>query len=161
MVGQDLLSTQNSQIVALRTSGYFITPEYTSYGGQLYYTKDGTEITNPDNTTEEKVKAIREAAAEQLKVSDEIQTGDLLRFDTDNGLKTVDTSKINYAKAMSQMKAIEKKLGDKSTSLYSQNGNKSTQSLFNAPSYLQLSETVTSSSTSSTSESESSSTSSE
>ncbi|MGC4387581.1 hypothetical protein ABXW34_17200, partial [Streptococcus suis] len=61
----------------------------------------------------------------------------------------------------SQMKAIEKKLGDKSTSLYSQNGNKSTQSLFNAPSYLQLSETVTSSSTSSTSESESSSTSSE
>ncbi|MFS1664003.1 LTA synthase family protein [Streptococcus sp. zg-JUN1979] len=155
MVGQDLLSPENSQIVALRTSNYFITPEYTSYGGQLFYTANGLEITNPDTSTEEKVKAIREAASQQLKVSDEIQTGDLLRFDTDNGLKTVDITTIDYANAMKQLKSIEKKRGSDSTSLYSKNGNKTTVDLYQAPSYLKLSETLTSSSESSSSSSSS------
>ena len=49
-------------------------------------------------------------------MSDAVQTGDLLRFYTPNGLKPVDSSKISYTKQMDQLKQINKKLKDKSTS---------------------------------------------
>lgn len=142
-LGQNLLSPQNSQIVAFRTSGTYVTPKYTSYDGKLYDTQTGELITNPDVETQKENKAIREAVTKQLQMSDAVQTGDLLRFDDDNGLKPVDSSKLSYIGSMKAMKAIEKKLGDKSTSIYSQNGNKSTQDLFKAPSYMQLNPTAT------------------
>lgn len=137
-LGQDLLSPQNSQIVAQRTSGTYITPDYTSYSGRLYNTQTGLEITNPDEMTMAKVKEIRAAVAQQLAASDAIQTGDLLRFDTDNGLKPVDPTTLIYTKQLKQLKEISEKLGSHSTSIYSKNGNKSTQKLFKAPSYLEL-----------------------
>ncbi len=137
-LGQDLLSPQNSQTVAFRTEDDYVTPTYTSYNDHLYDTKTGTEITNPDATTTEKVKAIQTAVKEQLKMSDEVQTGDLLRFDESSGLKPIDTSQFSYANSLDTMKKIEKDLGDKSTSLYSKNGNKSTQDLYKSPSYKEL-----------------------
>lgn len=150
-VGQDLLSPENDQIVAMRTSGTFITPKYTSYAGKLYYTETGLEITNPDESTLAEVEAIREAASAQLKASDAIQTGDLIRF-LDNGLPPLDASKFSYIDSLEAELAIEKELGSQSTSLYSQNGNKSTVDLFKAPSYQELNGTTgtdTSTSTSS------------
>lgn len=150
-VGQDLLSPENDQIVAMRTSGTFITPKYTSYAGKLYYTETGLEITNPDESTLAEVEAIREAASAQLKASDAIQTGDLIRF-LDNGLPPLDASKFSYIDSLEAELAIEKELGSQSTSLYSQNGNKSTVELFKAPSYQELNGTTgtdTSTSTSS------------
>lgn len=155
-VGQDLLSPENSQIVALRTAGSFITPKYTSYGGKLYYTKTGEEITNPDESTLAEVEAIREAAAAQLAASDAIQTGDLLRF-FDNELAPVDTSQFSYIDSLATELAIEKKLGSNSTSLYNLNGNKSTVDLFKAPSYQDLHSTSTSSSSKTTTSSTSTS----
>lgn len=77
-VGQDMLSPEHDQIVAFRSANYFVTPEYTSYSGRTYYTKTGEEITNPDEKTKEELDKIREAANLQLKISDSIQTGDLL-----------------------------------------------------------------------------------
>lgn len=150
-VGQDLLSPENDQIVAMRTSGTFITPKYTSYAGKLYYTETGLEITNPDESTLAEVEAIREAASAQLKASDAIQTGDLIRF-LDNGLPPLNASKFSYIDSLEAELAIEKELGSQSTSLYSQNGNKSTVDLFKAPSYQELNGTTgtdTSTSTSS------------
>ncbi|MCW8518498.1 LTA synthase family protein [Streptococcus macedonicus] len=147
-LGQDLLSEDNDQTVALRTAGYYITPTYTSYSGQLYYTATGEEITNPDESTTAATKEIRNAVAKQLSVSDEVQTGDLLRFDTDTGLETVDSSSISYSNSLKSLKSIEKKLGDESTSLYSENGNQSTVDLFKAPSYMQLHSSSSSSSSS-------------
>lgn len=149
-VGQDLLSPENSQIVALRTAGTFITPKYTSYAGKLYYTETGVEITNPDETTLAEVEAIKEAAAAQLAASDAIQTGDLIRF-LENGLDPLDASQFSYKDSLATELEIEKTLGDKSTSLYSKNGNQSTVSLFNAPSYLELHGTTTEPSTTSSS----------
>lgn len=150
-LGQDLLSTQNTQTVAFRTAGSYVTPEYTSYSGHLYYTPTGQEITNPDETTKLKTKEIRKAVSEQLSMSDEIQTGDLLRFDTDNGLNKVDIASINYKKSFNALKKIETKKGSESTSIYSQHNNESTQKLFNAPSYLQLQKSQESSSENSSS----------
>ena len=85
-VGQDMLSPDHDQIVAFRSANYFVTPEYTSYSGRTYYTKTGEEITNPDEKTKEELDKIREAANLQLKISDSIQTGDLLRFFKGNDL---------------------------------------------------------------------------
>ena len=136
-VGQDMLSSEHSQVVALRTAGNFITPKYTSYGGKIYYTETGVEITNPDEVTQKEIDDIKASAAAQLSASDAIQTGDLIRF-YDNGLTALDPSQYNYIDSFATLLALEKELGAKSTSLYSKNNNQSTVDLFKAPSYLEL-----------------------
>lgn len=139
-LGQDLLSPDNQQIVAFRTSGHVVSPDYTSYHGKLYRTATGEEITNPDETTLAEVQALREAAKLQLSMSDKVQTGDLLRFYKGNDLPAVDPSKTNYTKALEKLAALEEELGDKSTSLYSQRQGKTSQDLFISPSFKELQE---------------------
>lgn len=137
-VGQDMLSPDHDQIVAFRSANYFVTPEYTSYSGRTYYTKTGEEITNPDEKTKEELDKIREAANLQLKISDNIQTGDLLRFFKGNDLGKVNPDDYSYTNSFKALKKIEKEKGDKSTSLYNQRGNQSTVDLFKAPTYKEL-----------------------
>ncbi|HEM3687633.1 TPA: LTA synthase family protein [Streptococcus suis] len=149
-VGQDMLSSEHSQVVALRTAGNFITPKYTSYGGKIYYTETGVEITNPDEVTQKEIDDIKASAAAQLSASDAIQTGDLIRF-YDNGLTALDASQYNYIESLATELALEKELGTKSTSLYSKNNNQSTVDLFKAPSYLELHSSSSSSDASSSS----------
>ena len=137
-VGQDMLSPEHDQIVAFRSANYFVTPEYTSYSGRTYYTKTGEEITNPDEKTKEELDKIREAANLQLKISDSIQTGDLLRFFKGNDLGKVNPEDYSYTNSFKALKKIEKEKGDKSTSLYNQRGNQSTVDLFKAQTYKEL-----------------------
>ena len=137
-VGQDMLSPEHDQIVAFRSANYFVTPEYTSYSGRTYYTKTGEEITNPDEKTKEVLDKIREAANLQLKISDSIQTGDLLRFFKGNDLGKVNPEDYSYTNSFKALKKIEKEKGDKSTSLYNQRSNQSTVDLFKAPTYKEL-----------------------
>ena len=137
-VGQDMLSPEHDQIVAFRSANYFVTPMYTSYSGRTYYTKTGEEITNPDEKTKEELDKIREAANLQLKISDSIQTGDLLRFFKGNDLGKVNPEDYSYTNSFKALKKIEKEKGDKSTSLYNQRGNQSTVDLFKAPTYKEL-----------------------
>ena len=137
-VGQDMLSPDHDQIVAFRSANYFVTPEYTSYSGRTYYTKTGEEITNPDENTKEQLDKIREAANLQLRISDSIQTGDLLRFFKGNDLGKVNPEDYSYTNSFKALKKIEKEKGDKSTSLYNQRGNQSTVDLFKAPTYKEL-----------------------
>ena len=137
-VGQDMLSPDHDQIVAFRSANYFVTPEYTSYSGRTYYTKTGEEITNPDENTKEQLDKIREAANLQLRISDSIQTGDLLRFFKGNDLGKVNPEDYSYTNSFKTLKKIEKEKGDKSTSLYNQRGNQSTVDLFKAPTYKEL-----------------------
>ena len=137
-VGQDMFSPEHDQIVAFRSANYFVTPEYTSYSGRTYYTKTGEEITNPDEKTKEELDKIREAANLQLKISDSIQTGDLLRFFKGNDLGKVNPEDYSYTNSFKALKKIEKEKGDKSTSLYNQRGNQSTVDLFKAPTYKEL-----------------------
>lgn len=149
-VGQDMLSSEHSQVVALRAAGNFITPKYTSYGGKIYYTETGVEITNPDEVTQKEIDDIKASASAQLSASDAIQTGDLIRF-YDNGLTALDASQYNYIDSLATLLALEKELGIKSTSLYSKNNNQSTVDLFKAPSYLELHSSSSSSDASSSS----------
>ena len=154
-VGQDMLSPDHDQIVAFRSANYFVTPEYTSYSGRTYYTKTGEEITNPDEKTKEELDKIREAANLQLKISDSIQTGDLLRFFKGNDLGKVNPEDYSYTNSFKALKKIEKEKGDKSTSLYNQRGNQSTVDLFKAPTYKELHPEYDSSSSTETSSSSS------
>ena len=154
-VGQDMLSPEHDQIVAFRSANYFVTPEYTSYSGRTYYTKTGEEITNPDEKTKEQLDKIREAANLQLKISDSIQTGDLLRFFKGNDLGKVNPEDYSYTNSFKALKKIEKEKGDKSTSLYNQRGNQSTVDLFKAPTYKELHPEDNSSSSAETSSSSS------
>ena len=137
-VGQDMLSPDHNQIVAFRSANYFVTPEYTSYSGRTYYTKTGDEITNPDDKTKADLDKIREAANLQLKISDSIQTGDLLRFFKGDDLGKVNPDDYSYTNSFNALKKIEKEKGDKSTSLYHQRGDQSSVDLFKAPSYKEL-----------------------
>lgn len=137
-VGQDMLSPDHNQIVAFRSANYFVTPEYTSYSGRTYYTKTGDEITNPDDKTKADLDKIREAANLQLKISDSIQTGDLLRFFKGDDLGKVNPDDYSYTNSFKTLKKIEKEKGDKSTSLYHQRGDQSSVDLFKAPSYKEL-----------------------
>ena len=133
-----MLSPDHNQIVAFRSANYFVTPEYTSYSGRTYYTKTGDEITNPDDKTKADLDKIREAANLQLKISDSIQTGDLLRFFKGDDLGKVNPEDYSYTNSFKALKKIEKEKGDKSTSLYHQRGDQSSVDLFKAPSYKEL-----------------------
>ena len=137
-VGQDMLSTQHQQITAFRSSNNFVTPKYTSFNGRTYYTQTGEEITNPDETIKKELDDIRNAANTQLKISDAIQTGDLIRFYKGNDLGKVDVKKYSYNHSFKALKKIEEEKGDQSTSLYSQRKSESTIDLFDAPSYRAL-----------------------
>ncbi|WP_019770325.1 LTA synthase family protein [Streptococcus sobrinus] len=148
-MGQDLLSPQNDNFVPLRTSGYYITPTYTSYGGKTYYTQNGQEITEPNAQTKADLDKLKDAAAAQLSNSDAIQTGDLLRFATIPGLSKTDSSQYNYNGALKQMEKISKNKGDKSTSLYHKKGDQSTEDLYQAKSYEEIHGSSDSSSSSS------------
>ncbi|EHI70850.1 type I phosphodiesterase/nucleotide pyrophosphatase domain protein [Streptococcus ictaluri 707-05] len=136
-LGQDLLSPDNKQIVAFRSAGNYITPDYTNYSGRLYQTQTGIEISNPDDKTLEELQTISEAAKQQLKMSDTVQTRDLLRFHQEAGLPKVRSKDLSYLKAFDQLLAIEKERGVASTSLFNQNGDQSTRPLYHAPSFLE------------------------
>lgn len=142
-LGQDLLSKDRNQVVAFR-DGSFVTPNYTYYGGTLYENATGTAVTEQSDELKAQVKAWKKQVEEQLRTSDTINNGDLLRFYTDSGLTTIDPSKYSYLNQVDRLNETQTSLGDKSTSLYSKNGNKSTVDLFKTQTYKQLNPETTS-----------------
>ena len=63
-------------------------------------------------------------------MSDNLNQKNLLKFYTPEGFKTVKANSFDYSKeaTIKRLKKQNKKLGTKSTSLFAQNGNKSTLS---------------------------------
>ena len=137
-VGQDLLSPNHQEIVAFRTANSFVTPKYTSYDGRTYYTESGLEISNLDEQAQTELEIVRQAASQQLKISDQIQTGDLIRFYQADHLGKVDTESISYLNSLPILQKIEQEKGSQSTSLFSQRQGKTSTDLFKAPSYQEL-----------------------
>ena len=136
-VGQDMLSPDHDQIVAFRSANYFVTPEYTSYSGRTYYTKTGEEITNPDEN-QGRTGQDWEAANLQLKISDSIQTGDLLRFFKGNDLGKVNPEDYSYTNSFKALKKIERKKVINQPAFITNVANQSTVDLFKAPTYKEL-----------------------
>lgn len=127
--GQDLLSKQHVQIVAFRNKDW-ITPEYASLSGRIWNTKTNQLIEYPDKKLQTKLNKIQSYVNKKLNMSDNLNQKNLLRFYTPKDFKAVDPSKYDYSKdsTVKRLKKINQKLGTKSTSLLSKNGNRSTLS---------------------------------
>lgn len=133
-LGQDMFSKQHQQLVAFR-DGDFVTPQYTFYNSTLYDNATGEPVTEPSEALKKQVDKWKEEVVQQLGTSDQINNGDLLRFYSNSGLQPVDPSDYDYKDSLSRLTEIEKSLGDKSTSAYSLNGNKSTVDMYKTHSY--------------------------
>ena len=138
-LGQDLFSDEHKQVVAFR-DGDFVTPEYTFYGGKMYANQTGAVIDDPTPEQEKLFTQLNQDVDEQLITSDKINNGDLLRFYQDSGLEPIDPSTFDYHNQLERLEAIEKQEGSKSTSLYSQNNQQSTVSLYKTKTFREYSE---------------------
>ena len=128
-LGQDLLSTKRDQVVAFRDKD-FITPKYTVIGETIYDNTTGQVISDPSKQVQKEVAAARKKVNKQLSISDDINQKDLLRFYTPKGFSKVDASKYNYANGLGKLENLENQKGVGSTSLWTENDNKTTQSLY-------------------------------
>jgi len=128
-LGQDLLSTKRDQVVAFRDKD-FITPKYTVIGDTIYDNTTGQVISDPSKQVQKEVAAARKQVNKQLSISDDINQKDLLRFYTPKGFSKVDASKYNYANGLGKLENLENQKGVGSTSLWTENDNKTTQSLY-------------------------------
>ncbi len=128
-LGQDLLSPKRSQVVAFRDKD-FVTPEYTYTNHELYDNKTGEVITNPSKEVQDKIDKYKKEVREKLKVSDNLNQKDLLRFYKPKGYQSVDASKYNYANGLAKLKTLDEQRGDESTSLWHQRHDKKSQSLY-------------------------------
>ena len=133
LLGQDLFSKDNEQLVAFR-NGNFMTPLYTVVKDKIYDNNTGEQITEPTEEQQAKIDELKAKVRLQLDTSDSLTNGDLLRYHN-SGLKEVVPTDYNYKGQLKQVEAIEKKKGSKSTSVFSQNGNKSTSDLYETKSY--------------------------
>ena len=73
-----------------------------------------------------RLEAQQKLVNKELRLSDSLNEKNLLRFYTPKGFKKVNPKNYNYSNGLKKAKAIEKKKGTKSTSIYSENGNRST-----------------------------------
>ncbi|NFA03382.1 LTA synthase family protein [Weissella cibaria] len=129
MMGQDLLSGKSNQVVAFRDKN-FVTPKYSYINETIYDNKTDQAITNPTKSVLKEIDAAKQQVKEQLSISDDINQKDLLRFYTPSGFKSVDASKYNYSNGLAKLENLENQAGVESKSLWSENGGKTTQSLY-------------------------------
>ena len=122
--GQDLLSPQRNQIVSFR-DGDFVTPKYTKYNGDIYYTKTGKQIKHQTPKQKKELDKIQYYVTTELGLSDKVMNGDLLRFYHLKGFKKVNKKDYTYntQKSLKKLKQARKK---KKTSVKAENNNQST-----------------------------------
>ena len=122
--GTDLFSSQHSQVVAFRNHD-FVTPRFSSINGTIYDNKTG-KIAKLTVKQKKQLKKNRKLVNTELSLSDSLNEKNLLRFYHPKGFKKVNPADYNYSNGLKREKQIEKKLGDKSTSIFSKNGDRST-----------------------------------
>lgn len=122
--GTDLFSSQHDQVVAFRNQD-FVTPTYTSLSGVIYNNKTGKKATLTA-AQKKQLEKDQKKVNKELNLSDSLNDKNLLRFYNPKGFKAVNASKYNYSNGLDKEIKIEDQLAGKSTSLYSENGNKTT-----------------------------------
>ena len=130
-VGQDLLSSKRSKVVAFRDKDW-VSAEYSYVNGNLY-DKNGKVIAEDDWTTAQQklVKKYQKEVNKQLAVSDSVNQKDLLRFYTPKGFKGIKAKNYNYSNGLNKLIKLEKSMGVRSTDQYTKNNDKTTQNLYN------------------------------
>ena len=122
--GQDLLSPGRNQIVPFR-NGDWVTPKYTKYNGDYYYTKNGRQITKATAKQKKEFSKIQKYVTTDLGLSDRVVNGDLLRFYKLPGFKKVDKKDYTYnlKKSLRNLQDAQKK---QKTSVKTKNNNQTT-----------------------------------
>lgn len=126
--GTDLFSKEHNQVVAFRNRDWE-SPDYTSVDGTIYSNKTQQEI-HPTKAQQARIDKMQKHVNQALSFSDSLNQKNLLRFYHPKGFKAVNPNHYNYADGLEKAEKIEKKLGLKSTSLFSRNRDKSTQSWY-------------------------------
>lgn len=127
--GTDVFSSQHDQVVAFR-DGDWVSPQYTKAAGNVYDQKTGTELTKLTKTQQTQVDDNQNRVTTALRLSDKLNNGNLLRFYTPKGFKPVQPQNYNYTDGFTKLAQLRENLGQKSTSLYSQNHDHSTADLY-------------------------------
>lgn len=137
--GQDMFASGRADYVALRNGG-FVTPTITlpSVSSKVFYdTQTGLPITAPTPDQVKYVADTKMKVAQLLQMSDNLNNQNLLRFYTPDDFKPVNTTNYDYSfkTTLKRLANQQKSLGAGSTSLWSQNGNKTSWNNFitNAP----------------------------
>lgn len=122
--GQDLLSPGRNQIVPFR-NGDWVTPKYTKYNGDYYYTKNGKQITKATAKQKKEFSKIQKYVTTDLGLSDRVVNGDLLRFYKLPSFKKVDKKDYTYnlKKSLRNLQDAQKK---QKTSVKTKNNNQTT-----------------------------------
>lgn len=126
--GTDLFSKQHDQVVAFRNED-FVTPKYTSLSGTVYDNKTG-QVAKLTAAQKKQVTADQTKVDKELSLSDSLNQKNLLRFYDPKGFTAVDPTKYKYTKGLQKAEQIERDRGVGSTSLFSQNGDKSIEGLY-------------------------------
>lgn len=126
--GHSLLAKNAPQIVAQR-NGDFITPKYSKVEGSYYYTQSGKRITHPSKKVKAQLASISNTVTTELSLSDRVITGNLLRFYKPDGFEYVKRKNYSYKKSDS-LKRLKKAERKSKSSVWYQNGKKTTQSYF-------------------------------
>ncbi|MDI6553522.1 LTA synthase family protein [Leuconostoc falkenbergense] len=128
MFGQDMLSSNYKGKVVFR-DGDWITPTYTKFNNQYFNTRTGEQVTESSDKQLKKVaKTMSAYATKVLGYSDEVITGDLLRFDTSRSdFHAVNKKDYNYKKSVG-LAALKKAQKSNPSSILAQNKGKSTLS---------------------------------
>lgn len=135
-LGQDLFSPDHKQVVAFR-DGDFVTPQYTFYGGKMYDNQTAQVISEPTPEQEKFFVELNQGVDQQLITSDKINNGDLLRYYQDSGLDAIRPDSFDYRDQKARLEEIERQKGAQSSSLYSENNQKSTVGLYKTKTYQQ------------------------
>ncbi|VDG33072.1 alkaline phosphatase [Lactobacillus sp.] [Lactiplantibacillus mudanjiangensis] len=126
--GTDLFSKQHDQVVAFRNRD-FVTPKYTVLSDKVYSNATGKQVEMTD-AIQKVIDKDQKKVNKELSLSDSLNSKNLLRFYHPKGFKKVDASKYNYADGLQKEIKIENALKKSATSLYAENGDKSTTSLY-------------------------------
>ena len=102
-----------------------MTPRFSSISGTIYDNKTG-KIAKLTAKQKKQLKKNHKLVNTELSLSDSLNEKNLLRFYHPKGFKKVNPADYNYSNGLKREKQIEKKLGDKSTSIFSKNGDRST-----------------------------------
>lgn len=131
--GQDLFSKQHSQRVIFRNQD-FITPKYTYTDGHLWSNNNGKMFDNDElgKNLSKKIERWQNETDQELSLSDQLIFKDLLRFYKPKGFTPINPRNYNYGTYYTRnlLKEQNKKLAGKSRSIWSENGDKSTSSLY-------------------------------
>lgn len=136
LMGQDLLSPERDEVVALR-NGDMVSTFYTYIGEHIYDTITGFPIEETNELLTQQAEDYKEKALNQLSISDLVLETNLYDSYTPKGLMPVNRASFDYSDDPRRLRLESSRAGASNTSVYYLNQRISTSVLYqtDAPEY--------------------------